>query len=48
MNINNLPRRANDDPTLHDLVFTDINDSADNPRLGLGYHQLYDPEAKLA
>lgn len=47
MNINNLPRRANDDPTLHDLVFTDINDSADNPRLGLGYHQLYDPEAKV-
>ncbi|MEB0042038.1 MULTISPECIES: hypothetical protein [unclassified Pseudomonas] len=28
---------------LNDLVFTDINDSPDNPRLGLGYHQLYDP-----
>ena len=29
------------------LTFTDINDSPDNPRLGLGYHQLYDPGKKV-
>jgi hypothetical protein len=32
---------------LNSLVFTDINDSPDNPRLGLGYHQLYDPTALI-
>lgn len=29
--------------TLNPLVFTGINDLPSNPRLGLGYHQLYDP-----
>lgn len=51
MNINSLPRATpasatpgvlQDDP-LNPLVFTSINDVPENPRLGLGYHQLYDP-----
>jgi hypothetical protein len=32
---------------LNDLVFTDINDTPSNPRLGLGYHQLYDPTSLI-
>lgn len=42
MNIKNLPRSLRADE-LAPLVFTSINDTPENPRLGLGYHQLYDP-----
>jgi len=42
MNIQSLPRSLRADE-LNPLVFTSINDIPANPRLGLGYHQLYDP-----
>ena len=29
------------------LVFSDFNDSDENPRRGLGYHQLYDPNKRI-
>lgn len=47
MDINKLPRNPKGGKALNDLVFTDINDSPDNLRFGLGYHQLYDPAAKV-
>ena len=47
MNINNLPKNQKGGRSLSDLVFTDINDSPDNPRFGLGYHQLYDYTSKV-
>lgn len=43
MDIRNLPKSAINPLALSDLVFTDFNDAPDNPRPGLGYHQLYDP-----
>jgi hypothetical protein len=42
MNIDTLPSSASADE-LNPLVFSSLNDVEDNPRLGLGYHQLYDP-----
>jgi hypothetical protein len=43
MEVKNLPQGLGGVLALNDLVFTDINDSPDNTRFGLGYHQLYDP-----
>ncbi len=42
MKIANLPKSPAGVLALNPLVFTGINDTPENPRLGLGYHQLYD------
>lgn len=42
MNINNLPTHAAGGKALNPLVFSSIDDSPNNPRLGLGYAQLFD------
>lgn len=48
MDMKNLPQSFVDVLALNDLVFTDFNDSPDNPRPGLGYHQLYDPSKMVS
>lgn len=47
MDIKKLPRNPKGDVALNPLVFTDIDDSPDNQRLGLGYHQLYDRTVRV-
>lgn len=42
MNINNLPTHPAGGKALNPLVFSSIDDSLNNPRLGLGYAQLFD------
>jgi hypothetical protein len=48
MNITQLPRTSTGPKALNPLVFTAINDSPDNPRLGLGYNQLNDPTVPVS
>ena len=47
MDIKKLPRNPKGGRALNELVFTEIDDSPDNPRFGLGYHQLYDPDSRV-
>jgi hypothetical protein len=45
MKTTRLPKSASKSDDLNPLVFTDFVDTDENPRRGLGYHQLYDPTA---
>jgi hypothetical protein len=49
MKISELPKNhTKTEIPLYDLVFSDFDDTDQNPRPGLGYHQLYDPQARIA